>query len=305
MIAGSIDIGTNTILMSIGEKKPNGSVEILHEECRVVRLGEGVDVSRVFSEGSMDRARNCFQDYRKVLDKYKASKVLAVATSCSRDASNASQFFQDLERDFHVPIRIISGVEEASLSFKGALWGKKDFSPYLVIDIGGGSTEIIGIKSDGEPFRHSFDMGCVRMFERFFHQDPPSLEEVQNAKQYAKEMLLDKKEILQVAKGKKILAIAGTATYLASSILGLKTFQPDKVHGYEMKLQDINSIKEKLLSLTIAERLGIGGMDKGRADVIIGGAILLGECISAMGASQAEVSTQGLRHGLLLEQFSS
>ena len=304
MIIGAIDIGTNTILMSIGQKNKNASLEILQEECRVVRLGKGVDKHGVFCEESMHMARDCFQDYRKILNEYKASKVLAVATSGSRDSSNSATFFKELEHDFQIPIRIISGMEEASLSFDGAVWKKKDPSSYLVVDIGGGSTEVVRMDAEGNFLCHSFDMGCVRIFERFLHHDPVSIEELHMAKNYIKEMLMDKKEIFLDAQGKKILALAGTATYLASSILGLKAFEPEKIHTHKMSLEDILSMEQKLLSLTAAERLGMGGMDKGRADVIIGGAIILEECIKILGASEVEVSVQGLRHGLLLQQFS-
>ena len=275
MIAAAIDIGTNTVLMLIGKKEKDGKIKILRDELRLVRLGEGVDRDGEISSNAMKRMEACFQDYRKILDE-----------------------------EFSIPIKIISGKEEATLSFAGALWGKEKNKEYLVIDIGGGSTEFVGMGDERLSY-HSFSMGCVRIHERFFHHDPPTEEEIVKARNFIRDMISSEKDFFLSFQKKKILALAGTATYMASSILGLQEFQEEKIHAYRMYLKDILSMKEHLLKLSAKERLGIGAMDKGRADVIIAGAIILEESMQALGASEVEVSTQGLRHGLLLQELRS
>jgi exopolyphosphatase/guanosine-5'-triphosphate,3'-diphosphate pyrophosphatase len=302
MLRAGIDIGTNTILLLIAEVEGGRVKRVLEDHVRVVRLGQAVDKNRVFHPEAMERARACFRDYAAVLKKYPGIDIQAVATSGSRDAKNSPEFFEEIRRDCGIPIRVISGEEEARMSFVGALSGETRAPECLaVIDIGGGSTEIVGLKPGSEElFRFSFDMGCVRLSERFLPSDPPEDSQIQKLRAFVQEELAKERDILDGLRGKELVGVAGTATYLASSSLGLEKFDVEKVHGAELTLEGVVALGERFARMTASERLGIGGMDKGRADVIVAGALILEETMKAAGFGKLTASVRGLRYGAVL-----
>lgn len=299
-LRAGIDIGTNTILLLIAEVE-NGMVKrVLEDHVRVVRLGQGVDKNRAFHPDALTRARQCFSDYAQVLEKYPGIDIRAVATSGSRDAKNSPDFFASVEADYGIPVRVISGEEEARLSFRGALSDdSRDPHSVAVLDIGGGSTEIVGLEKD--LFRYSFDMGCVRMSERFLKSDPPLDSQIQELVEFVRGELAEKREILGALRGRALVGVAGTVTYLAASALGLKKFDPDKVHGFRLERAEIQRLIREFRVLTSAQRLGLGGMDAGRADVIVAGALILDEVMAAAGLSFLQASVRGLRYGAVLD----
>lgn len=299
-IRAGIDIGTNTILLLVAEVD-GSSLGVKEDHIRVVRLGQGVDKNHAFHPDALTRARDCFRAYREVLDRYPGVEIRAAATSGSRDAKNSRAFFDEVERDFGIPVRVISGEEEAMLSFRGALpAGEGDPARLAVLDIGGGSSEIVGLAPDGKLLRHSFDMGCVRMAERFLTSDPASSSQVADLRVWVKAELAKQKGMLESLRGKTLTGVAGTATYLASSALGLTKFDPALVHGTYLPREKVAELIERFLPLTAKERLGIGGMDSGRADVILAGALILDEILSATGMDGFTASVRGLRYGLVL-----
>lgn len=304
MLRAGIDIGTNTILLLVAEVEGARIKRVVEDHVRVVRLGQGVDKNRVFHPDAMDRARACFRDYAAILQKYPGIDVRAVATSGSRDAKNSEAFFAEIERDFHIPVRVISGEEEALLSFTGALpEGVRDPHSIAVLDIGGGSTEIVGLKpgSEKDLFRYSFDMGCVRMTERFLPSDPPKREEIEKLRSHVRAELAKERDIVEAAlKGRTLVGVAGTATYLASSVLDLSRFVPERVDGAQVTTAEVKALVERFAKLSATERLGIGGMDQGRADVIVAGAVILEEVLKAAGLSSYTASVRGLRYGAVL-----
>lgn len=302
-LRAGIDIGTNTILLLIAEVENGRVARVLEDHVRVVRLGQAVDKNRAFHPDAMDRARACFRDYAAVLKKYPGIEIHAVATSGSRDAKNSPEFFAEIERDCGIPIRVISGEEEARMSFRGSLPDDVRSPEMLaVIDIGGGSTEIVGLKKAGsdELFRFSFDMGCVRLNERFLPSDPPEASQIQKLREFVKAELAGKPEIVNGLKGRQLIGVAGTATYLASAALGLKAFDPERIHGSELTLTAVKALVAKFSGLTAAQRLGLGGMDKGRADVIVAGALILEEVMEAARLERLTASVRGLRYGAVL-----
>lgn len=301
MLRAGIDIGTNTILMLIADVSETGSIRVLEDHVRVVRLGQEVDKNRLFHPDAMDRARHCFQEYATILKKYPGVAIRAVATSGSRDAKNSEEFFAEIQHDTGIAIRIISGEEEALMSFRGAFApGDLPADQAAVLDIGGGSTEVVGLLSGTTNlFRYSFDLGCVRLTERFLHSDPPSQEQVTALVTYVRAELSKQSAALKGLE-KTLVGVAGTATYLASSHLGLQTFDPEKVHFTKLKRADIAQLVDRFTYMTAAQRLGIGGMDKGRADVILGGALLLREFLQEAELEEMLVSVRGLRFGAVL-----
>jgi exopolyphosphatase/guanosine-5'-triphosphate,3'-diphosphate pyrophosphatase len=300
-LRAGIDIGTNTILLLVA-KVDGGAVQALEDHVTVVRLGQGVDKNRAFHPDALERARACFARYAEVLKKYPGLSVRAAATSGSRDAKNSPEFFREVEEKYGIPVSVISGEEEARLSFQGALSGLRDDPGSLaVLDIGGGSSEIVGKEeSGGGLFRFSFDMGCVRLSERFLSSDPATPAQLGALRAFVQRDLATQKSTLEKVRGKKLVGVAGTATYLASASLGLKAFDPEKVDGHVVTLQELRRLIAEFSPLTSAQRLGLGGMDKGRADVILAGAIILEEILLATGLPSYQASVRGLRYGLVL-----
>lgn len=274
-------------------------MRVLEDHVRVVRLGQAVDRNRAFHPDAMERALACFRDYREVLDKYPGIDVRAAATSGSRDARNSAEFFARVERETGIRIRVISGDEEAQVSFRGALSGGGDPRRVAVLDIGGGSTEIVGLTDPGL-FRFSFDMGCVRLTERFLHSDPPAPAELGAMRAFVKNELAKQNAILGRVRGLELVGVAGTATYVASSALGLGQFEPERVDGARVSLAQVRALAAKFAGMTAATRLGLGGMDRGRADVIVAGAVILEEALTACGLEGYTASVRGLRYGLVL-----
>lgn len=300
MIRAGIDIGTNTILLLIAEVRDRRVERVLEDHVRVVRLGQAVDRNRAFHPEAMERARRCFTEYARILKNYPGVKVKAVATSGSRDAQNSVDFFAEVRDSYGISIEVISGEEEALFSFLGGVPDdSKDPGEFAVLDIGGGSTEIVGQEAGGGLFRHSFDLGCVRMTERFL-SNPATKEEQEKLRQYVRAELSKRQDVLDFAGTKKLIGVAGTATYLASASLGLLKFDPERIHMVELSLARIDELMEKFLPMTAEERLGIGGMDRGRADVILGGAMILREVLALSGLASLRVSVRGLRYGLVL-----
>ena len=307
MIRAGIDIGTNTILLLIAEVETNKVVKVLRDEVRVVRLGQGVDQNKAFHPEAIVRARKCFAEYAEILKNFPQIPVRALATSGSRDAKNSAEFFASVKNDYGIPVEVISGDEEALVSFLGALSGEKENPESLaVLDIGGGSTEIVGLAPETKGieaknlFKFSFDLGCVRMAERFLHHDPALPEELAALKNCVKEELAKKQQILSQVKNKQLVAVAGTATYLAATHLGLPKFDPVKVHGAVVTKGDLYKLVQNLALLSTKERLGLGGMDQGRADVIVAGAIILQEILESTKVEMFRASVRGLRYGAIL-----
>ncbi|HEY8280676.1 MAG TPA: Ppx/GppA phosphatase family protein [Bdellovibrionota bacterium] len=302
MLKAGIDIGTNTILLLIAEVEGGRVVKVLEDHVRVVRLGQAVDKNRVFHPEAMERAMACFRDYAQVLKRYPGIDVRAVATSGSRDARNSGEFFVQVKKETGISIRVISGEEEALLSFRGALVDPGKSAGVAVLDIGGGSTEIVGLEqgSDSRLFRFSFDMGCVRLTERFLPGDPPKDSQIQELRAFVKAELGKQKKLVDGLRGRQLVGVAGTATYLASSFLGLKAFDPDRVQGTSVSLADIQKLIQRFQGMTSADRLGVGGMDKGRADVIVAGALILEEVLLAAQLKDLTTSVRGLRYGAVL-----
>lgn len=302
-LRAGIDIGTNTILLLVAEVEGGKVARVLEDHVTVVRLGQGVDQNRAFHPDALDRARACFAAYAKVLQKYPGIHVRAVATSGSRDAKNSPAFFAEVKEKYGIPVRVISGEEEALLSFRGALPDTvKDPHSFAVLDIGGGSTEVVGLKpgSERELFRYSFDMGCVRLSERYLKNDPPLDSQIQELLAFVRQDLAGKKDILEAVRGRTLIGVAGTATYLAASTLGLTKFDSTKIDGHLVSRAHITALIKKFRGLTAAQRLGIGGMDKGRADVILAGAYILDEVLNAAGLDGFQASVRGLRYGAVL-----
>jgi exopolyphosphatase/guanosine-5'-triphosphate,3'-diphosphate pyrophosphatase len=296
MKVAALDLGTNTFILLIVEVAPSGEIQkIIHDEVRVVRLGQGVHASRMFHPDALIRADECFSDFAEIIARNKVDRTLACATSAARDVTNQKTLFEIAARH-HIPLEIISGEQEAELTYWGAI-PQRQRGPLVIIDVGGGSTEFILGDQQGLVVRQSFDIGAVRLTELFVKSHPIDSATIDKLKQYIQHQLLGMDSRFLNVNNKTVMAVAGTPTTLAAVVQGQK-FDTQLIEGFRLTLSMIQTWGERLAGMTIAERQILIGMDPKRADVIVAGALILqiaGEC---MGINEMQVSTRGLRFGV-------
>ncbi len=300
MKVASVDLGTNTFRLMVVEYRGNcKDIWPLHEERRVVRIGEGVAREGKMALQAQERALGALREFRVKLEGLGVEKVVAVATSVFREAANASDFLQLAWETLGVPIRIISGDEEASLTLKGALIDL-EASKGVLFDIGGGSTEFIRFRNRA-PFRLiSIPIGVVKLAETFLSHDPPLLEEMDALRDYVREGLSEVREHL----GKEewpLVGTAGTVTTLAAVDMGLSVYQHEMIHGYLLRKERVEEMLSTFLSMKKVERLQIPGLEEGREDLIVPGAIITLETMALWNQESLIVSDLGLREGALLD----
>lgn len=323
----ALDLGTNTFLCLIAdvEKLPDNSVvirQVIRDEVRIVRLGQGVDATKALSPEALLRADACFKEFSRFIKEADVEKVVAVATSATRDASNGQELVR-IAAGYGIPIQVISGEREAELTFLGAI------EPHwrgltAVIDVGGGSTEVIIGDQNGILIRFSADVGSVRLTEKFItkHPIPPiefekleywvrrklfdglrfSLEQFNARVGHSKSGLFQPEAPLNVdelrLRIENFVAVAGTPTTLAAVVLG-EPFKAESVHGFRLPLPELTRLITDLAAKSIEQRQAMGGMEPKRADVIVAGAVCLKEAAQLLGSKELEVSIRGLRYGVL------
>ncbi|MBO9523047.1 MAG: Ppx/GppA family phosphatase [Nocardioidaceae bacterium] len=273
---GAFDCGTNSLRLLIADLDPaTGSLDQHVREMRIVRLGQGVDKTGRISAESMHRALDALDEYAMLVEEYHPDRIRFCATSAARDAENAAEFTEAVRERIGVEVEIIDGDEEARASYDGAtrVLGEAP-EPVLVLDIGGGSTELIlGTRDDGVLDAHSLDIGSVRLTERHLHSDPPTAAEV-DALRADVDAVLDTCRV-NPARAGTVVGVAGTVTTVAAGVLGLSSYEPERVHLARLAVPDVLADVEALLAMTVAERRALGYMHPGRADVIGAGAVIL------------------------------
>lgn len=278
-IAG-IDCGTNSIRLLIAEPG-DGRLRDIHREMRIVRLGEGVDATGRFAPAALERTRAALADYTGLLVAHGVSRVRMVATSATRDADNRDVFFDMTARVLGEAVpgavaEVITGEEEAQLSFRGAV-GELDSvdGPFVVVDLGGGSTELVlGDPDDGVSASYSVDIGCVRVTERCLHSDPPTAAEIAAAREVAGELLGEALQVVPVQHARTWVGVAGTMTTLSALALHLAEYDAAAIHLSRISFDDLTELCDRLIGMTRAQRAALGPMHPGRVDVIGGGAIV-------------------------------
>jgi len=290
----AIDCGTNSVRLLVSE----GGRDVVRR-MQIVRLGEGVDRTGRIAAGALARTRKALEEYAAQLRELGAERVRMVATSASRDASNAGEF-QAMVRDvLGVDPEVISGKEEAHLSFTGAVAGLPAHAepPYLVVDIGGGSTEFV-LGTDDAEAAVSVDIGCVRMTERHLHTDPPTAEEVAAAEADIRAHVDQALAVVPGQQAKTLVGLAGSVTTVAGIALGLTKYDSDVIHHARIGYPDVARVTADLLAATRAERLANGVMHPGRADVIGAGALVLRTVMERAGADSVVASEHDILDGV-------
>ena len=254
---------------------------------RITRLGEGVDTRHQLLPVPIARVRNCLTEYRRELESLGAERTLLVATSAVRDAENGEAFLGEIEWSYGFTTRLLSGDEEAELALRGV--GEID-DHTLVVDIGGGSTELIGTAE-----RISLDVGSVRLTERHLPSDPPTETELEACAAAVRSSLPDG------PRPEQAIGVAGTVTSLAALDLGLAEYDPERVHGHRLTIDGVQQQLSRLASMPLAERREVPALDPDRAPVIVAGAIILHEVLAHFGLEEIEASERDILHGVALE----
>jgi exopolyphosphatase/guanosine-5'-triphosphate,3'-diphosphate pyrophosphatase len=294
-----VDIGTNSTRLLVADVDPeSGDLEELSRRSEVTRLGDGVDSNGSLSQDAAERVFATLAGYRAEIDAHQCEANLAVLTSAVRDASNGADFAARVRDDYGLDARVLSGDEEAQLTFLGAMSGRPaPEESTVVIDIGGGSTEFVVGRGHEAGFHVSLPAGVVRMSERHIHSDPPAPAELQSLAEEVREILLDglpQQERDAVTHG---IAVAGTATSAAAIDQELDPYDPARVHGYALMLGTVELLLARLADMGESQRREVVGLDPNRAPTIVAGMILLSEALRAFELEQVEVSDHDILHG--------
>jgi exopolyphosphatase/guanosine-5'-triphosphate,3'-diphosphate pyrophosphatase len=297
----SIDCGTNTIKLLVADiDKAAGTQVDRVREMRIVRLGQGVDRTGRLAEEALMRVFAAVDEYAALIAAHHVEAVRFVATSASRDADNADVFAEGVRSRLGVRLEVVTGDVEAQLSFDGATRSLPvGPAPVAVLDIGGGSTELIVGSGPGRmTAARSLDVGSVRLTERFMVSDPPAQQEVEAATRMVDEALDTLPSYgVRIAEAPTMVGVAGTVTTLATLLLGLTSWDRDRVHHATFALHDVHELVARLLSMTVAQRQELG-VPAGRADVIGAGAVILDRVLLRCGASLLTVSDSDILDGI-------
>ena len=284
----AIDCGTNSIRLLIADMAA-GRLHDIHREMRIVRLGQGVDATGQFAPDALARTQAALVDYAALLQRFDVGKVRMVATSATRDAANRDVFFEMTADVLNSAVpgaiaEVITGKEEAELSFNGAV-GELDSAaaPFVVVDLGGGSTEVVVGDGDGVQASFSADIGCVRLTERCLHSDPPTAGEIAAAREVVRERLGEALRVVPVDGARTWVGVAGTFTTLAALAQRLTTYDADAIHLSRVGFPALLEVCDQLVGMTRKQRAALGPMHEGRVDVIGGGAIVVEELAYALG----------------------
>ena len=306
----AVDCGTNSIRLLVADVDDKGALHDVRREMRVVRLGQGVDATGRLAPEAIERTRVALTEYAGMIADAGATAVRMVATSATRDASNREDFFS-MTRDVLGAVipgagaEVITGDEEARLSFNGAV-GELDPSqgPFVVVDLGGGSTEVVLGDESGVHAAFSTDIGCVRITERCLHDDPPTQAQIEDARVFAQERLDDAFARVPVEQAHTWVGVAGTMTTIAALAKELPEYDAEQVHLSRIPLPRLREVCTSLIAMTHTERAALGPMHPGRVDVIGGGAIVTLALADAFekkaGIDQLVVSEHDILDGIAL-----
>lgn len=291
----AIDCGTNSIRLLIAEVEDDAKTDHLRE-MRVVRLGQDVDRTGRLAAEAIERTIEACREYQQVIEAMGVDVVSFAATSAVRDASNSDEFADAVEAVLGVRPQVLTGDEEARASFEGATGDVADVLT-TVIDLGGGSTEVV--QGQGAPsFSRSFDLGSVRMTERFLHTDPPSVGEVTECMGHLDAVIAP--VLSGLPPSAEIVGVAGTITTIAAHSLALPSYDSELIHGARIHIDDVRAACVSLMQMPVADRRALPYMHPGRADVIAGGALILDRLLEHLPRETDElvVSEQDILDGL-------
>jgi len=305
MTVASIDIGTNTILLLVAKANlETGNIKTLENFYKIPRVGKGLLPGNPVPEENLKKMFDTLDEYSKIIDKHKCEKVLLTGTNALRIASNTPSIIREIKEKFGYELNVIPGKEEAKLSYLGAVNAYHQNKNILVIDIGGGSTEIIFGKENDIHFSRSYPVGVVTLTEKFFKSDPPAKKDIENFIKHLEDFLNEVSG--KVGKIDMGIAIAGTPTTLACIKLKLEDYDEDLVEGSTLSNKELQNFVEELSKLNSEKIIQkYSSIVKGREDVLFAGTIILSEIVKCLNLHEVKVSTKGIRYGAIVNWINS
>ena len=302
MRVAAIDIGTNTVLLLVAERGPDGEVRAVEDHATITRLGQGVDQSRALHPDAILRTSTCLDAYAGIVKRLGATRIDVVGTSAMRDAKGGDEIQKRVKEAFGVDARVISGDEEARVSFLGATsgLGLRD-GEVSVFDVGGGSTEVIvGAPPDEVRWARSFDVGSVRLTERHVRSDPPAASEIQAVLADARAVFRAVPRVDGVPIG-----VAGTMTTLVAVALEMEPYDGARVHGMTLATNELRGVVDRLAKTPLDERKKIRGLEPKRADVIVAGGLVALALLDRWQATGVRISDRGVRYGIAAQLLTN
>ncbi len=310
MILAGIDIGTNSLRLLIAQVD-RGIFREIYANRKTTRLGKGLEHTGELDRGAEERSLDVFKDFKEIIRKHSVERVAVIGTSALRNASNTADFIQKVKRKTGLAVIVITGEEEARLTLMGVTRlleehgsiGRNKLKNAIIIDIGGGSTEIIVTAYGRDMTVASLPLGAVYLSERFLQHDPPDQKELELIRCAIRNILEKKATKIQPEPDSVFAGTAGTITTLASMVHGLDTYNPDRINGSVLERESVDNIVYTLSRMTLKKRSTIRGLEPGREDIILAGAIATQEIMKFFGYSSLIVSDWGLREGIVLDLY--
>jgi exopolyphosphatase/guanosine-5'-triphosphate,3'-diphosphate pyrophosphatase len=298
-LVAAVDIGTNSVRLLVADlDAADGPMKTIDRRMRITRLGQGVDAARSLAPEAIERTLVVLREYREAIDAHGVTRARATATSAARDAANRDEFFREATDVLGFTPELLTGDEEARLSFTGATVGLALPGPFLVVDIGGGSTELVLGTHEPEALT-SIDVGCVRVTEQWLHSDPPAPEELSNAVSAVRDELADVARAMPGAvDAATLIGLAGTVTTIAAIEQGLPAYDPDRIHHFRLTRAAAEDVFRTLATEPAAERRHNPGLEPERVDVIVGGAVVLVAILRTFDFDELLVSEADILDGL-------
>jgi exopolyphosphatase/guanosine-5'-triphosphate,3'-diphosphate pyrophosphatase len=295
----AIDLGTNSTRLLVADID-DGRISDVHRETRITRLGEGVDERKRLLPVPIARVRNVLSDFRRTTEGLGAEQTLTVATSATRDAENGEAFLGEIEWSYGFTTWLLSGHDEALMTFRGVTSERPVETGTVIVDVGGGSTELIAGGPEGVRWHDSLDIGSVRLTERFLKSDPATAEELDACARAVRALLADRVPDVIRRDTQAAVGVAGTITSLAALALGLEEHDRDRVHGSQLTADALGEQLDRLASVPLEERRQMRPLDPDRAPVIVGGAVIAQEVLSFFGLEVLAVSERDILDGAAL-----
>ena len=304
-VVGAIDLGTNAFRLLIGVVTADGRVSTRHAYRVIPRLGEGVGTTRRLAAEAMTRAVNALREIRAIIDRHSVDAVVAVATSAVREAVNAEDFLARVKREVGLDVEVISGAEEARRTWLGVRTGlataSQPVTDAIIVDIGGGSTELIRVRDGRFDRALSLDLGVVKLSEQCVHHDPPLDTELRAIDSAARDTLREAAMLRSEVGPHHVIGTAGTVTAAAVLHLGLTRYEPAFVHDRFVPRAALKGLTSRLARMKGEERRQLPSLERGREDVILAGLAILAGVLDLFEAQEVRVSEYGLREGLVVD----
>jgi exopolyphosphatase/guanosine-5'-triphosphate,3'-diphosphate pyrophosphatase len=300
---GAVDIGTNSVRLLVADVDERERLRTAHRMGEISRLGEGLDRTGAIDQAAAARTLECLERFVHEAEYSGASRIRVAGTNAFRVATNGREVAESFSERIGYPVEILTGEEEARLVFLAVLSSLGTVrGSSVVVDIGGGSTEIISGEGEDGTQVISLELGCVRLTERLMRSDPPSPSELEAVRRHVLDVFADKLRSFELNGVERAIGVGGTVTAFGALDLGLAKYDPSRIENHHLTRERISNIGRQLCSIPLSQRRDLAGVSRGRADIIPAGAIILCEFVDRFAVNGVYVSTRGLRYGLVLSE---